>query len=126
MPNERQRWRPASDWPTANAQLLRTVDVLDASSRYDIKSISASATAVLTFPRTLYKVTTSGGNVTLTLPPAREAIGMRCEAKKMSAANTLTIAAHGSETIDGAATIALTVQYQGRSVVSDGTEWSIV
>jgi hypothetical protein len=127
MPNERQQWAPAPTIDVMNARLRRVVDVLDASDRYDIKSVSASATVVLTYPRTLYKVTTSGGNVTMTLPPARTAVGMRVEFKKMSAANTLTIDADGAETIDGSLTVALTTQYTGRSMVSDGTsDWSIV
>lgn len=127
MPNERQKWAPAATLDIANARLRRVVEVLDASDRYDIQSVSASATVNLTYPRTLYKVDTSGGNVTMTLPPARTAVGMRVEFKKMSAANTLTVDANGSETIDGSATLAWTTQYVGRSMVSDGTsDWSIV
>lgn len=127
MPNERQKWAPAATLDIANARLRRVVEVLDASSRYDIKSVSASATVDLTYPRTLYKVDTTSGSVTMTLPPARTAVGMRVEFKKMAAANTLTIAASGSETIDGVPTLTLTSQYQGRSMVPDGTsDWSIV
>ncbi len=127
MPNERQKWAPAATLDIANARLRRVVEVLDASDRYDIKSVSASETVVLTYPRTLYKVDTSGGSVTMTLPPARTAVGMRVEFKKMTSANTLTVDASGSETIDGSATLALTTQYTGRSMVSDGSsDWSIV
>lgn len=127
MPNERQKWAPAATLDIANARLRRVVEVLDASDRYDIKSVSASATVDLTYPRTLYKVDTTSGSVTMTLPPARTAVGMRVEFKKMAAANTLTVDAYGSETIDGSATLAWTTQYVGRSMVSDGTsDWSIV
>jgi len=126
MPVERQRWVPCADVPTINARMPRIVEVLDKSIRYDIQPISASALVALTFPRTLLLVTTSGGSVTLTLPPAASVVGMRLETKKLTAANTLTLDADGSETIDGAATLAWTTQYQAYSIVSDGAVWHVV
>jgi hypothetical protein len=42
------------------------------------------------------------------------------------AANTLTLDPANAETIDGAATLAWTTQYQCFTVYSDGTEWWIV
>lgn len=127
MPIERQRWAPspALDGPT-NAQLRRRVEVLDTADRVDVQSVTATATLAITFPLTLVLVDTTAGNVTLTLPPALTVPGFRLEVKKMTAANTVTLDAHASETIDGAATLAFSTAYQSYRLVSTGTQWVIV
>ncbi len=71
----------------------------------------------------LLLVDTSAGSVTLTLPAASTVRGQWFEVKKLTAANTLTLDPAGSETIDGAATLAWTAQYQCYTVYSDGTTW---
>lgn len=126
MPIERQRWVPAADLATLNQRMPRIIETLDKSARYDLKTVTASQTVILTYPRTLFLVDTTSGSVTLTLPPAAASVGMRFEAKKTAAANTVTIDGNASETIDGATTLAWTTRYQGFGVVSDGTRWHIV
>jgi hypothetical protein len=71
-------------------------------------------------------VDTTSGNVTLTLPLAATVRGQWYEVKKLVAANTVTLDPAGGETIEGAATLAWTAQYQAYTVYSDGTEWWIV
>jgi hypothetical protein len=71
-------------------------------------------------------VDTTAGSVTLTLPAAATVRGQWYEFKKLVAANTLTLDPANAETIDGAATLAWTTQYQCYTVYSDGTEWWIV
>lgn len=71
-------------------------------------------------------VDTTGGSITVTLPPAATNLGRRFTMKKMVAANTMTLDGNGAETIDGAATVAVTVQYAARTVQSDGSGWLIV
>lgn len=69
----------------------------------------------------------SGANRTATLPPAASAKFRKYTIKKIDAsANTLTIDADAAETIDGALTVVLTVQWQTVTVQSDGTTWYIV
>ena len=63
---------------------------------------------------------------TATLPTAVGIPGKRYTIKRISASNNVTLAGDGSETIDGAATKALTTQYAFLTVQSDGTEWHIV
>lgn len=67
-------------------------------------------------------VDTSGGNVTVTLPPAVSVINQLYMFKKTSASNTLTINPNGSEQIDSAATLAVTA-ITTKEFVSNGTEW---
>ena len=124
MPIERQRWTPALDWAPANAQLRRTVEVLDTSARVDVRRLSASATLAPTFPHTLVVVDTTSGNVTVTLPAPATVPGFRFEVKKTVAANTLTLSS--SANIDGAATLAFTTQFQSYSLISDGATYHVV
>lgn len=77
-----------------------------------------SAAATLTAGDDVVLVTTSGGSVTLTLPLASKHQGHTFVVKKMSAANTLTVQRSGSDTIDGATTLAWTTQYAARAVTS--------
>ena len=122
------RWDevPSTDWIKLNAQLRGVIRTVTTDGRNAIRSVSGSTLLGLLTPFTLVKVDTSGGNVTITLPPASSVTGYEVKVKKMTAANTLTLDGDGSETIDGAATLAWTVQYQSFTVVSDGTAWSIV
>jgi hypothetical protein len=124
VPIERQRWTPALDWAPANAQLKRTVEVLDTSARVDVRRVSASATLAPTFPHTLVVVDTTAGNVTVTLPNPATVPGFRFEVKKTVAANACTLSS--SANIDGAATLAWTTRYQSYSLISDGATYHVV
>lgn len=126
MPRERLSWVPAFDWAALNARLRRAFELTDGSSRLAVQPVAATGTLTLSWPWTLVPVDTSGGSVTLTLPPAAPHVGYRLEVKKLTAANTVTLDGAGSETIDGAATLAWTTQWQSYSVVSTGTAWVIV
>jgi len=70
----------------------------------------------------------SGGAFTVTLPEATGgADGRVFHIKKVDAsANAVTVDGHAAETIDGAATQALSAQYDSIMLVSDGTEWWIL
>lgn len=75
--------------------------------------------------RTVLCDTTSAG-FSLTLPAAASHTGRFYTIKKIVAANTCTIQANGAETIDGANTVALTTQWSGKTIQSNGTSWFIV
>lgn len=66
----------------------------------------------------------SSGNITITLPTAVGIGGKVYQIKKTDAsANTVTIDGAGSETLDGATTIVISVQYVNYSVVSNNVNW---
>lgn len=68
-----------------------------------------------------------GANRTITLPAAASHIHRIYNIKKIDAsANTVTIDGNASETIDGAATKVLAVQYDSYTIQSDGTGWYII
>lgn len=88
--------------------------------------------AILTsFPATLDEtnhvalVDNAGAAVTVNLPTAAGITG-RIYQIKLRGTGTLTIDPSGAETIDGAATHALATQYQSVTIVSDGTNWSVL
>lgn len=68
----------------------------------------------------------TGGTFTVTLPAAASHTGRIYVIKKTTAANTVTIDANASETIDGATTVDLTTQYSGKVIQCDGTNWHII
>ena len=99
-----------------NRTLKRWADLLARVQRAHYRQVSAATT--LTEGDDSLDVTTSGGSVTVTLPPAASVPGKQYHVKKLSAANTLTLDGNGAETIDGAATLAWTTQYQSYLVES--------
>ncbi|MEH1789664.1 MAG: hypothetical protein V7L23_29940 [Nostoc sp.] len=62
--------------------------------------------------------------ITITLPDA-VANSKSLFNIKNSSSGTVTIATTSSQTIDGAGTFPLPIQYQAISVISNGTNWSI-
>ncbi len=69
----------------------------------------------------------TGGAFTVTLPPAAKFSGLQFIVKKTDAsANVVTVDANGAETIDGAANVTLTVQYQSWTLFSNGTAWIVI
>jgi hypothetical protein len=66
----------------------------------------------------------SGGAFTVTLPAAATVSGSSISVKKSDAsANAVTVDGNAAETIDGAATLALSTQYEAVTLWSDGTNW---
>ena len=70
------------------------------------------------------KFDATSGPMTCTLPPASSVPGQVFLLKKVdSTANVVTIAASGTDTIDGASSKRFTRQYQAMTLISDGTNW---
>jgi hypothetical protein len=67
------------------------------------------------------------GSITVTLPAVASSAGRVYHIKKISGAgNDVVIDGSSSETIDGANTYTLDIQYEAVTVVCDGTAWYIV
>ena len=86
-----------------------------------VLTLTASATASLSNASTTYLVDTTAGDVTVTLPSAASVTGYVVEVKKMTAANTVTVAS--ADLIDGAGSVSWTDQYDSWSVRSTGSTW---
>ena len=71
----------------------------------------------------------TGGSFTITLPTAVGITGRLYYLKKtapISPASTVTVDASGTETIDGALTQVLNIQFESITIVSDGANWLIL
>jgi hypothetical protein len=90
---------------------------------YDVASYAATGTAIYG----LNKVDGTGGAFTLNLPTAVGRTGEKIVVKRIdnNPLNVITIDPDGSETIDGATTVPITLQWQSFTLVSDGTNWVI-
>lgn len=99
-------------------------------SRYQRLSGSASVSATTTLTPTsagTQLVNATGGAVTMNLPAAALMINQVYNFKKVDAsANVVTIDPNGSETVDGAATLSLTAQWQRTQIQSDGVAWFVI
>lgn len=109
---------------TTLAQVLRTVErEIDRSGRRTVRTITASENLPNTASTLLVNAT--GGAVTATLPPADLSAGLRITVKKIDASgNAVTVAS--ADTIDGAASLNITTQWQARTLESDGAAWFTV
>jgi hypothetical protein len=67
----------------------------------------------------------TGGAFNVTLPSAAGVTGQAFTVKRTSAANNVTVATTGGQTIDGAATYVLAAIQQTVTVISDGTNWRV-
>lgn len=80
-----------------------------------------TAAATLTEADDVVLCNSTGGSFAVTLPLASSVPNQNYRIKKTVAANTVTITPSGSDTIDGAATLAVTTQWQTtwlRSVIT--------
>ena len=69
----------------------------------------------------------TSGAITVDLPTASGNDGQVYRIKKIdSSTNAVTIDPNGSETIEGASTKVIYIQYESVDIVSDGTNWSIL
>lgn len=65
------------------------------------------------------------GPTTTTLPPVQQTSGKQYVVKNLSA-NTVTVEGSGSDQIDQAANVSLSVQDASVTVASTGTKWIII
>lgn len=72
-----------------------------------------------------YVIDCTSGTFTVTLPASSGRTG-RILIIKNSGAGTITVDGNASETIDGATTYAMAVQYATVQIMSDGTNWKII
>ena len=100
-------------------------------TKFSWTAVGISVTSVTTTPYTA--VSTDGvilSNVssasTINLPTAVGNTGKVLFIKNLHATNTVTIDASSTQTIDGALTYTLTLQYEVVSIVSDGSNWHII
>lgn len=96
-----------------------TTPVLTTPTENGVKTAVAAKTADYTLTATDGTITVdaTAGNVTITLPAASASVGQLYRIKRIDASgNTVTIARVGADTIDGATSVALTTQWQAKTI----------
>ena len=89
-------------------------------------NISSTASFTPSQIKYYYPVDTSGGSVTVSLPPAISLLGKKYFFSKTSAANSLILTAATGDTIDGSSSKTYTAIYDGAVLVSDGvSRWAV-
>ncbi len=108
---------------TLTTPVLTTPDVNGIIVAYVSKSGAYTATAT----DEVIDCDGTGGAFSITLPTAVGIAGTRYTIRKSDGGgNAITIDGSGAETINGSATVALSAQYNYRTIVSDGTNWIVV
>lgn len=99
---------------------------LGESPSYGWRRIETPDDAVVLAGDYLLLVDATLAAIDIALPPAASAEGRELFAKLIDASgNGVTLTADGTETIDGAASLNFTGQWEGRAILSDGTQWLI-
>ncbi|MCA9058609.1 MAG: hypothetical protein KDA85_08920 [Planctomycetaceae bacterium] len=89
--------------------------------------VSKTAAYTITTSDDIVLCDATGAAFTVTLPTAVGNTGRQLVVKRLnSGSNAVTVAAAGSETIDGASTVSLSTQYQVITMVSDGSNWAVI
>jgi hypothetical protein len=92
---------------------------------FPIKAVTTNYT--MTLGDTVILADATGGNITVTLKPALECTEKLVIVKRQNGgANTVTIDADGTETIDGSTTNVLNAQYDTVRLMAYGGSWWIV
>lgn len=101
-----------------------SINGIDISQR-TINNITSNTTLTLSY-RTV-TCDASGGAFTVTLPASANSKWHIYNIKKTdSTGNAVTIDGNAAETIDGAATKSLNLQYEALTIQSDGSNWHII
>ena len=88
-----------------------------------IKLVTVTASYTIVADVFYVRADGTGGVLTVTLPAALTSSGRQIAVKKIDAsANAITIAAAGSDTIDGAATMSLASQWDKQVLISNGDD----
>lgn len=115
---------------TANTYATRlTIDKTGASifaGSFAVPLVTKTGNYTLTSLDCVALADGTSSTVTITLPTAVGCTGRHYIIKAINVINAVTVATTGGQTIDGAATYALTTQYQSITVVSNNANWWIV
>ncbi len=115
-------------WLTVNGSSNNGVDklqVVGSIAAIGMKQAYVTKTGAYTATNDDYVIDCTSGTFTVTLPASSGRTG-RILIIKNSGAGTITVDGNAAETIDGAATYAISVQYGTIQIMSDGTNWKII
>lgn len=88
--------------------------------------VTVTGNTTLTVANVVVLCDASSGSLTITLPAAATKVGLYYIKKIDSSGNTVTIDGNGSETIDDALTVVISIQYESKTLAPDGSNWYII
>ena len=101
-------------------------DIVPGNAAWGATVAKTTAYTATTSDYTIRRDATSAA-FTVTLPAAATCTGLILVIKKTDASvNAVTIDGNAAETIDGAATVAISTRYQSYTIQSNGTGWDIL
>jgi hypothetical protein len=114
-----------------NVRRLVATNVLETEGGLAVKVSTKTANFTCTEDETVVIVDCTGGPVTITLPPPADFNHLLCVKRydataSTTLANYATVSQNSAETIDGDASIYLTLQGEAVWLQSNGTNWRIV
>lgn len=108
-----------------NGIFPRWADIIAREQRLNVRAVTSATT--LTEADDVVTADTTGGGITITLPPVAGTRGKVYWLVKTNAgANNLTLGGSGAETISGAATVVWNTQWMAKGVVSTGSAWLLL
>jgi len=113
----------------SSGQILKTASGLPAWGNLNGTFTTGTQTTsyTITTSDTVVFADATSANVTITLPLASGASGYRFYVKRIDgSAHTVTVTRSGSDTIDGASSFTLDLQYTAVALVSNGSAWYIL
>lgn len=111
-----------------NTNTNNSVDALQVNGAIQgngLRQAYLARTTAYTITNNDYFIDCTSGTFTVTLPASSGRTG-RIFVIKNSGTGTITVDGNAAETIDGAATYSLSVQYATIQLMSDGTNWKII
>ena len=115
--NNSQCWQPSPQNP-GNPIGLDFEPLVNVSTKF----VESEDSLTAKYGETIV-ISTGVRNVTVTLPDASKGINQTITIKKTTGTNRLTISTYGSQTIDGAASVRLSTNYDSLTLLSNGGEW---
>lgn len=91
-----------------------------------VRYVSKSSDYTAAITDDVILVDTSGGEVTITLPPLASADGKFFTIKRLGGDNNVIVATNASETIQGEAQKIINVKWWGMDVLATDSEWIII
>ncbi len=112
---------------TSDGKTLRLASGVPAWSDATFTTVTKNTGYTITSSDTVVFANAASAGVIVTLPTASSFAGYRFYVKRTdSSGNSCSVAASGADTIDGQASISLSLQYTSLTLVSDGSAWYII
>lgn len=111
----------------SSGQTLKVSGGVPAWGDFTLATSTKTSNYTVTTSDTVILADATSGTIAITLPTAASAAGYRFFVKRIdNSGNSVTVDRSGSDTIDGATSHTISVQYTSLTLVSNGSNWFII